>query len=716
MPNGAPPELRGDGRRFVLVGGSGFVGTALAGVLRAAGAEVLIVDRRRPPGRTSALGVSWVDCDLLVDEIVLPPGDVVVLVGNGNPRPRWLWTLPLEIALTTARLAPALADRRVTLVSSIEAYGSAPPPLSEHTEPVFPLEQAELSHWCEDAQAAARDRCPPWRAAPLCRRLVDFQPSPRWIYGLSKLAQERLVQNAVPEGSRTILRVANTFGLGQERVVSRFVRSALAGRALAATEDAVRSFVAVDDVATIVLAEPGPGVFNIGSEPVAIVELAALIRDICASSSPIVSLPPEPDGSCGVVDTTLLGHAGIHLPPLAESLGTFVERLARSPMPLFDPPLRVVVPPRPTRPDEVAERQQTALWSGRVKNGQEWTNALRHRLGLLLDLGSDDEILLTTSGTEALRLAVVAAAGPARDGEVAVAPSFTYPATVEVLLQLGYTVRFVDVDEWSWTVDATELERAFTEEQITVVVSVDTFGNPCDYATLVPICRHAEVPLVADSAAALGSLYRGVPVGTQADAHAFSMSFAKVISAGGAGGAVVVRGGDTQLDGAAGWLRSALMDELHAIAALDQLAVFDELVERRQRVAAVYNRVASGIGGVVSQRVATHDRHSYVHWVARVPHPMATARELAHAGVETKDYFRALHLQRWGEPRPVRLPRTERLDSGTIALPMSSELTDEEAEAVAVALEAALARAATVDEELLAEVRQTGLTRQPTLE
>ncbi len=50
----------------------------------------------------------------------------------------------------------------------------------------------------------------------------------------------------------------------------------------------------------------------------------------------------------------------------------------------------------------------------------------------------------------------------------------------------------------------------------------------------------AGVPLVADSAAALGALAQGLPVGTQADAHAYSMSFAKTVSAGGSGGAVVL--------------------------------------------------------------------------------------------------------------------------------------------------------------------------------
>jgi len=707
----------GDGERsrFVLVGGSGFLGAVTAERLGRAGAEVAIVDRRPPAAPLGRLGIRWIECDLLVDDVALPEGHVVVVVGNGNPRPRWPWTLPLDIALTTARLTDALAGRRVTLVSSVEIYGDAAPPLSEETEPCLPVGHAELAGWCRDARSAAGGCCAPWRVAALCRRLTDSDPSGRWVYGLSKLAQETLVRAAVPEAACTVLRVANTIGLGQERVVSRLARNALAGRPLSVTATAVRSFVAVEDIADVLLADPGPGVFNLGGPPVAIPEVAELIVRMCASSSSVDLVPGPRSDTCGVVDTARLHRTGIRLRPLEESIASFVERLARSEEPRFRPPLPVVIPPRAVRPDVVADRQQEALWSGRVKHGNRWTHQLREQLHAALELEADAELALTASGTEALRVAVLATVGPARFGEVAAVPSFTYPATTAVLRQLGYTLRFVDVDEWTWTLDPAALASLLSEEPVAVTVCVDTFGNPCDYDALVRVCGHTGVPLVADSAAALGSLYRGRPVGTQADAHAFSMSFAKVVSAAGAGGAVVLRG--ERAAGLGGSSARTPMDELHAIAALDQLAVIEELVERRQRVAEAYERAAASCAGrVVPQRVAEHTRHSYVHWVARVPGRERVAHELSRLGVQTRDYFRALHLQETGAERKVQLPATERLDSEAIALPMSSELTGEEAETVAVALEEALARATAVDEQLLSEVGQRRLLRQPALE
>lgn len=703
------------GQQFVLVGGSGFVGSVAAERLRLAGASVYVVDRRPPAPQLDAIGVRWLECDLLVDEIDLPRGHIVVLVGNGTPRPRWPWTLPLDIALTTARLAPALADRQVTLISSVEVYGAAPPPLNEETDPALPLDDEELAAWCDEARVAAEGSCAPWRVAPLCRSLADSDRSGRWVYGLAKRAQEMLICAAVPERARTIYRVANTIGVGQERVVARLVRSALAGRPLEVTASAIRTFVSVEDIANVLLADPGPGIFNVGGDPVALSEVAALVAELCATPSPIVPLIRNGSDSCGVVDATRLRRAGIVLRPLQETLAEFVERIVDSDEPLFRPALPVVIPPRPVRPDVVAERAQEALWSGRLKHGNRWTTELRERLGDRLLLTSDDELLLTTSGTEALRLAVVAAAGTGGDGARAIVPSFTYPATAEVLMQLGYTPRFVDVDEWSWTLDAAALASILAAEPAAVVVCVDTFGNPCDYGSLTRVCADAGVPLVADSAAAFGSLYRGRPVGTQAEAHAFSMSFAKLLSAGGAGGAVVVRNG-SGAERLAGWTHSALMDELHAAAALDQLTAFEELVARREAVARIYDRAASRTDVVVPQRVAEGDRHSYVHWVARFPRRQQVARELARLGVETRGYFQALHVRGACTDVHVRLPVTERLDREALAIPMSSELTEEDADAVAVALELALDRAARVSQELLPEIRENALLRQPTLE
>ena len=678
---------------FVLFGGSGFVGRAVAAELLSAGRDVILVDRRPPPEDLLARGARWAEADVLAGELPeLPPGPAAILLGSSDPRPVWPWMLPVSNAVATARIVPALAGRPVTLLSSIEVYGSAPAPLREDTEPRLPWTTGQVDRWCDQAAALAAAPCPPWQAAPAGRALAAADPSGRWVYALSKLAQERLVLRGCGADRVRILRLANVYGIGQERFMSRLIRKALAGLPLPVTE-ATRTFVPVGDVARIVAGDLPAGVYNVGGEPAGLAEVAEEIRELCGSGSPLELRPAPAGDSCGVVDSARLARAGYPIMPVSPGLKEMVESLRADPRPVADPPIGVVRPPRAARPDEVGARMQAALWTGATKHGNRWSREFAAGLAAELGLGDGHTVLVTESGTAALRLAVAATAGPAAPGDAAVLPAFTFPATAEVLLQLGYRLRYADVTPGSWTLDPEQVRRALADGRARVVVCVDTFGQPCDYAALRGVCAEAGVPLVGDSAASLGSRYRGAPVATQADAHAYSMSFAKVLSAGGAGGAVVMPAAAAAALEAdpAGWTRSVGMDELHAIYALDQLAVLSELVGRRNRIAALYAETVAGLDGLTAQAPVSGDEHSYVHWVMRVgtaPGRDELARRLADCGVQTKPYFRALHTVAGGVPpaTAVTLPVTEQLDAQVLALPMSSELTAEEAELVLMAL------------------------------
>ncbi len=344
------------------------------------------------------------------------------------------------------------------------------------------------------------------------------------------------------------------------------------------------------------------------------------------------------------------------------------------------PAIPVVIPPRPHQLDVVLERVGEALRTGTLKAGVRWSKQLHGELARVLALSDPSRLLLTVSGTAALRLAVACTAGKAEPGEEALLPSFTFPATAEVLVQLGYRLRFIDADPRSWNLCPVDLERALSERPARLVVAVDCFGTPVDYEALLSLCRAHGASLVADSAAGLGSTCRGRPLGTQADAHAFSMSFAKVLSAGGAGGAVVLPPGIV-LDPKAGWTRSCELGELHAIAALDQLPHLSAMVERRRDISAAYERAIQDIDGLVVQAIHSLDRSARVHFVVRV----VRARESLEAalesrGIQTRRYFNACHLTQW--PSDRALPVSEALHSEVLALPLSSELRDDQVERV----------------------------------
>jgi perosamine synthetase len=651
---------------------------------------VVSLDRVRQPPPRLPVAVEQRAVDLLVDHRELPPGPVVLAAGASDPHAGDPWRLVLDNAVTTARLLPALAHRQVVLISSAEVRGPAGGEL--------PVDDTIIADWCAALRDVARRPCPPWQVAELCRELVAADPTGRWAYALSKRAQELLVRSVVEPDRLTVLRAANLFGPGQDRVVAQLGRRALARLPLVVT-DTVRTFLPVDDLAAVAL-DAEPGALDAGLAALPLPDLAALVLDTLGVDVPVTIDPPPRTDVSGRVDTAeFRRRLGVDdgRARLERELRSFVTGLAADRLPAFSPPLSVVLPPRPRRPDEVAARTQACLETGSVKGGR-WTAELTSRLRDELSLPDDSALLLTACGSAAVRLAVQAIAGPVRPNDVAVLPSFTFAATGEMLVQLGYTLRFCDVRPDTWTMDPDSLAAALADGHAAVVVAVDALGAPADYTALTKVCADAGVPLVADSAAALGARHQGRPIATQAAAHAYSLSFAKVVSAGGSGGALVLPADAVErLRAPVDWLRSVPMVETAAVAALDLLTGLDLLVRRRQAVAARYAQLAT-VDGVRPQQVAGGDAHAFVHWVARFGgvDRDRLAAELDRLGVRTKPYYAPpLHWHDWGPyaERAGPLPVSDALGREALALPMSSEVSPIQAERVTMAVLAALTAA-----------------------
>src|SRR5205823_1553449 len=88
----------------------------------------------------------------------------------------------------------------------------------------------------------------------------------------------------------------------------------------------------------------------------------------------------------------------------------------------------------------------------------------------------------------------------------------------------------------TWTMDPELLDRALAERpQIRAVVSVDLYGQCCDYDKLAEVCARHGVRLVQDAAESLGSSYGDAPAGGQGELAAFSFNGNKVITTSGGG-------------------------------------------------------------------------------------------------------------------------------------------------------------------------------------
>ena len=146
-----------------------------------------------------------------------------------------------------------------------------------------------------------------------------------------------------------------------------------------------------------------------------------------------------------------------------------------------------------------------------------------------------------SSGTAALHMGLLALG--VKPGDEVATSTLTFAATAFAINYVGAKPVFLDVEEESWNIDARLLEsflaaRASARKLPAAVVPVDVFGRTCDYERVLPVCSAYGVPVLCDSAEALGALHGGNPAGSYGAAAVFSFNGNKIITTSG-GGALV---------------------------------------------------------------------------------------------------------------------------------------------------------------------------------
>lgn len=150
-------------------------------------------------------------------------------------------------------------------------------------------------------------------------------------------------------------------------------------------------------------------------------------------------------------------------------------------------------------------------------------------------------VVALSSGTAALHLSLLLVG--VRPGDEVLVSTFTFVATANAVLQCGATPVFIDSSSLDWNIDpdlvAQELDdRAKQGRLPAAVVAVDLYGQCADYDRLEPICANYDVPLIADSAEALGASRNNSHAGSRAMLATLSFNGNKIITTGG-GGALV---------------------------------------------------------------------------------------------------------------------------------------------------------------------------------
>ena len=147
------------------------------------------------------------------------------------------------------------------------------------------------------------------------------------------------------------------------------------------------------------------------------------------------------------------------------------------------------------------------------------------------------------SGTAALHLALILL-GVKRD-DVVLCQSFTFAASANPIAYLGARPMFIDSESTSWNICPDLLEKAIKtclEDNILpkAIIAVDLYGMPYQIDEVSKIAKTYGIPIIEDSAEALGSSYKGRPCGAHADFSIFSFNGNKIITTSG-GGALLTK-------------------------------------------------------------------------------------------------------------------------------------------------------------------------------
>jgi len=257
---------------------------------------------------------------------------------------------------------------------------------------------------------------------------------------------------------------------------------------------------------------------------------------------------------------------------------------------------------------------------------------------------------LATSATTALWLCLKRLdIGP--DDEVIVS-DFSFPATANVVEDLGARPVFADVSLDTYNMQPEALEAAITP-RTRAVIAVDAFGNPTGMNRIATLCRARNLPLIEDAACAIGSSEGGKRCGVIADMTCFSFHPRKLLTTG-EGGAITLHNPDwvdwfnRKLNhGAQGMLGYGLdfvdygynfrLSEPQAIMGRAQLRKLDAIVaERNQIRAACVERLSPA--GFVAQEIGGDVVFNVQSLVFRVPDGIdrdALIAALREDGVET---------------------------------------------------------------------------------
>jgi len=287
-------------------------------------------------------------------------------------------------------------------------------------------------------------------------------------------------------------------------------------------------------------------------------------------------------------------------------------------------------------------------------------------------------------------------------GDEVVCSAFSFKEMAHAILAVGATPVFAEIDYWSGTLDATRVEVRVTP-RTKAILAANTNGHPAPWGPLEELAARLGLVLIEDSTEAIGSSWKGRPVGSFGRCSVFDFSHPSAITCG-EGGMVVTD--DELLASKLRWLRGRRpeergsvvagslpplqvgMSEVAAALGLAQLSRLEGILLRRQHTERLFHKHIRSFEGIKDPYLAPDATE--VHWMLYVVHlgkrftresRDAIVEDLKASDIEAAAYCHPLHTQRFHVDRGHRrgdLPTTERIADRAVALPLHRNISEEQ--------------------------------------
>mgnify|MGYP001567740648 FL=1 len=319
-------------------------------------------------------------------------------------------------------------------------------------------------------------------------------------------------------------------------------------------------------------------------------------------------------------------------------------------------------------------------------------------------LGNNVFVGALSSGTAALHLALILL--KVKVGDEVICQSMTFSASANPIVYQGAIPIFVDSERDTWNICPNALETAIKERiskgrKPKAIIAVHLYGMPFKVDEIRTIANKYEIPIIEDSAEALGSAFKGQKCGTFGDISILSFNGNKIITTSG-GGAIVTKNellkneavflATQARDNAPHYQHSKIgynyrLSNICAGIGRGQMEILDSHIEKRREMHQFYKNVFVDQEGITIFSEPNEDYYSN-HWLSAIiinsEKNNGKSREdlrlqLENENIESRPLWKPMHLQPVFKNAPYYGGSvSEELFNNGLCLPSGSNLNSDD--------------------------------------